>query len=187
MFHHYVPICQQSFCSNTRACYCIMLSVCHFCILQPLRAYSEYCIIHHLLALAMTKRSVASESNKLHFQVQVPDSFGTLGSTSSRPSSSTTTPNRVPMSLNITWTSEDNVDMLKRSISAHVHEYTGTWRPPSTFQLVQNQRHIKFWEPLTNFAVNEPIQVIITQLAIRSPSEIFLANSEAVDDVNMHP
>ena len=53
--------------------------------------------------------------------------------------------------------------------------------------LVQNQRHIKFWEPLTNFAVNEPIQVIITQLAIRSPSEIFLANSEAVADVNMHP
>ena len=187
MFHHYVPICQQSFCSNTRACYCIMLSVCHFCILQPLRAYSEYCIIHHLLAPAMTKRSVASESNKLHFQVQVPDSFGTLGSTSSRPSSSTTTPNRVPMSLNITLTSEDNVDMLKRSISAHVHEYTGIWRPPSTFQLVQNQRHIKFWEPLTNFAVNELIQVIITQLAIRSPSEIFLANSEAVDDVNMHP
>ena len=140
--------------------------------LQPLGAYSKYCIICYLLAIAMTKRSVASESNKLHFQVQVPDSFSTLGSTSSRPSSSsTTTPNRVPMPLNITLTSEDNVDLLKRSISAHVHEYTGIWRPPSTFQLVQNQRHIRFWEPLANFAVNEPIQVIITQLAIRSPSE----------------
>ena len=186
MFHHYVPICQQSFCSNIRACYCIMLSVCHFCILQPLRAYSEYCIIHHLSALAMTKRSVASESNKLHFQVQVPDSFGTLGSTSSRPSSSTTTPNRVPMSLNITLTSEDNVDMLSvpSVLTYRVHWHMAT---SSTSQLVQNQRHIKFWEPLTNFAVNEPIQVIITQLAIRSPSEIFLANSEVVDDVNMHP
>ncbi|OLP78312.1 hypothetical protein AK812_SmicGene41517 [Symbiodinium microadriaticum] len=44
---------------------------------------------------------------------------------------------------------------------------------------------IRFWEPLTNFAVNEPIQVIITQLAIRSPSEIFLANSEAAADIDM--
>ena len=154
--------------------------------LQPFGAFSEYCIFHYPFAIAMTKRSVASESNKLHFQVHVPDSFSALGSTSARPSSSsTTTPNRVPMPLNITLTSEDNVDPLKRSISAHVHEHTGIWRPPSTFQLVQNHRHIRFWEPLTNFAINEPIQVIITQLAIRSPSEIFLANSEAAADIDM--
>ena len=132
----------------------------------------------------MTKRSGTSESNMLQCQVQVPDCFCTTGTTS-QPSSSTATANRVPSPLQLTLTSEDNVDLLKRSVSAHVHEYTGIWRPPSTFQLVQNQRHIRFWEPLTNFAVNEPIQVVITQLAIRSPSEIYLAHSEASVDVNM--
>ena len=74
--------------------------------------------------------------------------------------------------------SDDNADLLKRSISAHVHEHTGIWRPPSTFQLVQNHRHIRFWEPLTSFAVNEPIQVIITQLCFRDPSEIYTTNAD---------
>ena len=74
--------------------------------------------------------------------------------------------------------SDDNADLLKRSISAHVHEHSGIWHPPSTLQLVQNHRHIRFWEPLTSFTVNEPIQVVITQLGFRDPSEMHSANAD---------
>ena len=138
----------------------------------------------------MTKRSadsaqLATTSSQLRFQIQVPDSFVTPGNAASRPSSSSAIPNRIPSPLQVTLMSDDNADLLKRSISAHVHEYTGIWRPPSTFQLVQNQCHIRFWEPLTSFAVNEPIQVVITQLGFRTPSEIYLANTEAGADVDM--
>ena len=74
--------------------------------------------------------------------------------------------------------SDDNADLLKRSISAHVHEHSGIWRPPSTFQLVQNHRHIRLWEPLTSFGVNEPIQAVIIHLGFRDPSEIYIANND---------
>ena len=74
--------------------------------------------------------------------------------------------------------SDDSTDLLKRSISAHVHEHSGIWRPHSTFQLVQNHRHIRFWEPLTSFTVNEPVQVVITQLAFREPSAIYFASAD---------
>ena len=42
-------------------------------------------------------------------------------------------------------------------------------------------RHVRFWEPLTSFTLNEPVNVVITQLAFREPSAIFAA----VTDVDM--
>ena len=40
---------------------------------------------------------------------------------------------------------------------------------------------MRFWEPLTSSTLNEPVNVVITQLAFREPSAIFTA----ITDVNM--
>lgn len=45
----------------------------------------------------------------------------------------------------------------------HMHEYTSADRPQSTFQLIQDGKHVSFWEPVTKFAVNRTIEPMVTQ------------------------
>ena len=117
-----------------------------------------------------------NNNSRLRFQINIPENLVPAQSGTSHPTSGS-----APSVLQITMLSGDSADLLKLSICAHVHEHTGAWRPHSTFQLVQSSRHVRFWEPLTSSTLNEPVNVVITQLAFREPSAIFTA----ITDVNM--
>jgi len=55
------------------------------------------------------------------------------------------------------------VDLVKKSISALMHEYTSVYRPRNTFQLMYDGKHVCFWESVTNVVVNRPIELMVTQ------------------------
>ena len=94
---------------------------------------------------------ISGDRSSLRFQISIPENFVPMQRGQNR-----SVPNTTVTHLHITMLYGDSVDLLKCSISAHVHELAGMWRPPSTFQLEQ-RRHVRFWEPLSNFALNEPI------------------------------
>ena len=74
-----------------------------------------------------------------------------------------------PSHMEVTVLGSDTADVAKKLIAHRMQEVTRKNRPHHTFQLQQDGEHVPFWEPISKFKIDQPINVVVTQYDYNNP------------------